>query len=112
MEKIDLDRLHYVVQHRPAGRKAGRTFARCCELAGHVALGVPAIVCQTTLQRDVDYLVPMIKRVFDEMGLPLERVAHDRLKSEESQIMFVPEYRFDDYCRAREFVHVPMRHWD
>ena len=108
----DIDRLHSVVSGDIRHRGCGKTFARCHEAAGMIALGHKRIFCRTSTKRDTDYILPMLHDVLKEHGMRLERgTREDEYRVGEAVIRFIPGYRFEKATRGCEGVIVPMEHW-
>lgn len=88
--KTNIDQLHKVVSGEVYGRRCGKTFARCHELAAQIELGEKDILCVITHLQDVRYLAPMIKDVFADHNLPFEMVKNNEAKCGDCNIRFIP----------------------
>jgi len=108
----DLEHLHKVVRGEVGGRRCGKTYARCHELAGVIELGNKHIFCGISAELDLGYLLPMISTVFDEHGLKISRVAKDTIKAGEATIKFITPERLDRAGRGVDAVYVAMAHLD
>lgn len=65
----DIDRLHKVVTGELTGRGCGKTFASCHELFGVLMTSKEnVIVCYINHWKDLDYILPMFRKILDEYG--------------------------------------------
>ena len=67
----DLNRLHDVVSGKINGRRSGRTYAACHELAGIIEASThdDKMVWLLPYHHRILYVVPMIKRVLSEHNI-------------------------------------------
>lgn len=113
--KTDIERLHSVVERKTCGRGCGKTFARVHELASNIDLDlVRRGVIVITAYRDISYILPMIRAVFEERELPpIKQVGPYKFQCGDTILDFVAECDYVRYSRGRDnFFEIPMRHWD
>jgi len=112
---IDIDRLHAVIQGKVHGRRCGKTFARVCELAAEVQLSdCIHIVVLITHYNDISYLWPMIKEVFDELGIQCYFYRHRHEITGNNKVIHFVSY-FDlnsERLRGLDYYTVRMGHYD
>jgi len=109
----DLDRLHEVAKWdrvpgvRPfVPRGGGVTYYDCHLVAGVVSLGEEAVACVVPEYRWLAHVLPMMREVFQEAGLPFKRTSQLRFESGETLIRFAicanPDFalRFCGYTEA------------
>ena len=113
----DLERLHDVIEKTGEGYslppQIGKTFLRCHELAGQVEVGeVNCIVVGMSYMSDLDYLLPIIKKVFDEHGIIMQRLARNKFKGNNKTILFLSVDQMEIRTRGLEYFYQPMRHED
>ena len=85
----NLDRLHAAAASCSPRRQAGRTYFFLHCLAGHVELGELNIIFLVPTMKHVESLLPLMKQIFEEHELPLERKRLDLFVSGESRIQFI-----------------------
>ena len=111
----DLDKLHNVIEKRSSGlpRRAGKTYARCHELAGHVEVGdFRNIIVGMTHYSDVDYLFPMIEDIFNEHRIELKRISQNVFQANGKRILFMSSSQMSNKTRGLEYFYQPMGHLD
>lgn len=114
MYTTDLDRLHKVTTKEATYRGAGKTYAKCHEVAGLLEVTeVRYILCMITLQRDIDYILPMLRDVLLEHDIAITGRINHTIRIGEREIRFIPESDFDYRTRGMtNCAVVRMRHWD
>ena len=113
----DLEKLHDLVEERTRGfslpRQCGKTFLRCHELAGQAEVGdFNCIIVGMSYMSDLDYLLPMVKRVFEEHNLIMRRLAHNRFRVNDKTILFLSADQMKTKTRGLEYFYQPMMHQD
>lgn len=107
----NIERLHAVIEGKISHHGCGKTFAKCHEVAAHVALGHKTVLLATTRSTDWRYIEPMLIEVFKDHGLELTKVhVPEGYKSGKTIIKFIPEATKDDALRGVEASLIFMGH--
>lgn len=74
MNKTDIYRLHRVIDGELTGPQVGKTYSQCSQVAGYVLTGVESIYIIITDIHDIGFIERMMKGVFAEQGVTMEKI--------------------------------------
>ena len=92
---IDINRLHDLILNNFYGRRIGKTFERCCSVAGEAEVGKNnLIIFLVDTMIDIDFIIDELRNVFNEHQLEFNRYKRNEIKTGDKTIIFTT---FDNY---------------
>ena len=100
--KTDINRLHQVAFGQLRGRRWGKTYLQCHNIAGTIEVGDrDIIVCIVSHYSDIRYIIPMLMDILDEHDLKILKYnkCQNCLYVENKQIRFITDANYEKILR-------------
>lgn len=114
MIRLDIDRLHKVLNTKYHDRGEGKTTARLVQMIQSVQMNpdIKSVVAIISLYRDIWYIRILLENLQPHFDFTLRQVSSNTLEIDGIKIRFITEEDEYQIRGLKDYLLVYLRHWD